>query len=87
MEKWKEFQGYPSNTLLILDDFAEHPLIMNVETPLNRLFMKTRHSNLTVILSFQSWRFVYVNVKRLSTDIYLCWGFGRRLQEDDTSNS
>jgi hypothetical protein len=69
MQKWKEFKGYPSNTLLILDDFAGHPLIRTPETPMNRLFTKTRHYNLTVCLGVQSWRMVCLNFKRLCTDI------------------
>jgi hypothetical protein len=76
MEKWAEiFHGYPSMTLLILDDFASHPLIRTPDTPLNRLFTKVRHYNLTVILSVQSWRFVCLNFKRLCTDINIYQGY------------
>jgi hypothetical protein len=76
MEKWAEiFHGYPSNTLLILDDFASHPLIRTPDTPLNRLFTKVRHYNLTVILSVQSWRFVCLNFKRIATDMNIYQGY------------
>jgi hypothetical protein len=78
MEEW-DFKSYPSNTLLILDDFAGHPLFRKVESPLNRLFTKTRHYNLTVILSVQSWIFVNLNFKRLCTDIIIYQGYS---QED-----
>jgi hypothetical protein len=42
---------------------------MNAETPLERLFMKIRYYNLTVIFSVHSWRFDYLNFKRLCIDI------------------
>jgi hypothetical protein len=73
-EKWKEFKNYPSNNLLILDDFAGHSFIRNAETPLNKLFTKAIHYNLTVILSVQSWRFVSLNIKRLCKDINILAG-------------
>jgi hypothetical protein len=80
-EKYK-FVTYPMNTLLILDDFAGHPLIQKETSPLARIFTKTRHYNLTVIVVCQSWRFVNRNLKRLCTDIVIWKGFS----EEDFKN-
>jgi hypothetical protein len=77
-----KFQTYPSNTLLVLGDFAGHPLIKKEESPLARIFTKTRHYNLTVILVCQSWRFINRNLKRLCTDIVIWKGFS----EEDFKN-
>jgi hypothetical protein len=49
-----QFKTYPTNTLLILDDFAGHPLIAKEASPLARIFTKTRHYNLTAIVVCQS---------------------------------
>jgi len=77
-----KFTRYPSNTLLIMDDFAGHPLLAKVESPLARMLTKTRHYNLTAILAVQTWRFVYLNFKRLCTDIVIWKGFS----EEDFKN-
>jgi hypothetical protein len=76
------FQSYSSNTLLMLDDFAWHPLIKKEESPLARIFTKTRQNNLSVILVCQSWRFINRNLKRLFTDIVVWKGFS----EEDFKN-
>ena len=76
------FTRYPSNTLLIMDDFAGHPLLSKVESPLARMLTKTRHYNLTAILAVQTWRFVNLNFKRLCTDIVIWKGFS----EEDFKN-
>jgi len=76
------FTHYPSNTLLIMDDFAGHPLLAKVESPLARMLTKTRHYNLTAILAVQTWRFVNLNFKRLCTDIVIWKGFS----EEDFKN-
>jgi hypothetical protein len=76
------FKTYPSNTLLILDDFAGHPLIKKEDSSLARIFTKTRHYNLSVILVCQSWRFINRNLKRLCTDICIWKGFS----EEDFKN-
>jgi len=76
------FTRYPSNTLLIMDDFAGHPLLAKVESPLARMLTKTRHYNITAILAVQTWRFVNLNFKRLCTDIVIWKGFS----EEDFKN-
>jgi len=68
--------------LLIMDDFAGHPLLSKVESPLARMLTKTRHYNITAILAVQTWRFVNLNFERLCTDIVIWKGFS----EEDFKN-
>ena len=74
MTKYK-FNTYPSNTLLILDDFAGNPLLKKVDSPLARMMTKVRHYHLTVIIAAQTWRFINLNLKRLCSDIVIGVGF------------
>ena len=74
MEKY-QFHNYPSNTLLILDDFAGHDLIKKVDSPLAKIMTKVRHYHLTVIIAAQTWRFINLNLKRLCSDIIIGTGF------------
>lgn len=76
------FTQMPSNTLLVMDDFAGHPLLKDVDSPLARMLTKTRHYHLTAILAVQTWRFVNLNFKRLCTDIVIWKGYS----EDDFKN-
>ena len=69
------FTNYPSNTLLVLDDFATNPLIKKVDSELIGMLTKTRHYHLTAIIVAQTWRFVQLNLKRLCTDIVIWKGF------------
>ena len=69
------FHNYPSNTLLILDDFAGHDLIKKVDSPLAKIMTKVRHYHLTVIIACQTWRFINLNLKRLCSDIIIGTGF------------
>ena len=69
------FNTYPSNTLLILDDFAGNPLLKKVDSPLARMMTKVRHYHLTVIVAAQTWRFINLNLKRLCSDIIIGTGF------------
>lgn len=70
---------YPANLLLVLDDFASHPLLQQKESELNRLLTKTRHYNITCIICVQTTRFIIKNLKRMLTDLILYKG----LSEDD----
>lgn len=67
---------YPLNMLLVLDDFAGHPLLKNPNTELCRILTKTRHYNITCILAVQSTKFVIKNLKRICTDLVLWKGVG-----------
>ena len=65
---------YPLNLLLVLDDFAGNQLINRPDTELCRILTKTRHYNITCILSVQSTKFVIKNLKRICTDLILWRG-------------
>lgn len=65
---------YPLNLLLVLDDFAGHPLINRPDNELCRILTKTRHYNITCILAVQSTKFVIKNLKRICTDLVLWRG-------------
>ena len=65
---------YPANLLLILDDFASHPLLQQKESELNRLLTKTRHYNITCIIAVQTVKFVIKNLKRMLTDAVIWKG-------------
>lgn len=65
---------YPLNLLLVLDDFAGHPLINKPDSDLCRILTKTRHYNITCILAVQSTKFVIKNLKRICTDLVLWKG-------------
>jgi len=69
------FHSYPSNTLLVCDDFAGHDLIKKVDSPLAKIMTKVRHYHLTVIICAQTWRFINLNLKRLCSDIVIGTGF------------
>lgn len=69
------FHNYPSNTLLVLDDFAGHDLIKKVDSPLTKIMTKVRHYHLTVIIVCQTWRFINLNLKRLCSDLVIGTGF------------
>ena len=73
-EKYK-FKNYPTNTLLVMDDFATNPLLKKVDSPLIGILTKTRHYHLTGIVVAQTWRFIQLNLKRLCTDIVIWKGY------------
>ena len=73
---------YPANLLLVLDDFASHPLLQQKESELNRILTKTRHYNLTCIICVQTVKFVIKNIKRMLTDCIIWKG----LSLDDWTN-
>ena len=68
---------YPANLLLILDDFASHPLLQQKESELNRLLTKTRHYNITCIIAVQTVKFIIKNLKRMLTDAVIWKGLSR----------
>ena len=69
------FSHYPTNTLLVMDDFATNPLLKKVDSPLIGMLTKTRHYHLTGIVVAQTFRFIQLNLKRLCTDIAVWAGF------------
>jgi len=70
---------YPLNCLVVLDDFANNPLLTDKKSKLHTYFTKCRHYNLTFIIAVQTVKFVPKNVKRLATDCVLYGG----MSEDD----
>lgn len=74
-----EWKTYPHRCLLVLDDFANHPLIRSKETEMCRLLKKLRHFNINVIICVQTVKSIPKDVKRTLSDIILFPGIG----EDD----
>ena len=62
---WKT---YPHRMLLILDDFASHPLLKHKHYPLPALLKKLRHFNITVIICVQTTMSIPPDIKRIASD-------------------
>lgn len=73
---WKT---YPHRCLLILDDFASHPLVRTKESEMSRLLKKLRHFNITVSIIVQTAASLPKEIKRMLTDLVLFRG----VNEDD----
>ena len=71
---WKT---YPHRMLLILDDFAAHPLLNTKTTELSRLLKKLRHFNINVIISVQTTKSIPKDIKRCLSDIVLFPGISK----------
>jgi hypothetical protein len=65
------WQTYPHRLLLILDDFASHPLLKSKDTPLSRELKKLRHFNINVIICVQTVKSIPKDIKRVLSDIIL----------------
>ena len=74
--KWRTF---PHRMLLVLDDFASHPLLRSKENELPRLLKKLRHFNINVICCVQTTRSIPRDLKRILSDIIIFPG----ISEDD----
>ena len=70
---------HPHRMLLILDDFASHPLMRSKETELSRLLKKLRHFNINVIICVQTTKSIPKDIKRVLHDCVLFPG----ISEDD----
>ena len=66
--KWKSF---PHRCLLVLDDFASHPLVRSKETEMSRLLKKLRHFNINVIICVQTTKSLPPDIKRILHDCVL----------------
>ena len=62
---------YPHRMLLILDDFASHPLLRSKETEMSRLLKKLRHFNINVIICVQTVKSIPKDIKRGLSDLIL----------------
>jgi hypothetical protein len=71
---WRTF---PHRCLLILDDFASHPLVRSKETEMSRLLKKLRHFNINVILCVQTTRSLPRDIKRILSDCILFPGISK----------
>ena len=65
---WKTF---PHRCLLILDDFASHPLVRSKDTEMSRLLKKLRHFNINVMICVQTSKSISKDIKRICTDFIL----------------
>ena len=66
-----DWKTYPHRMLLILDDFASHPLLRSKETEMSRLLKKLRHFNINVIICVQTVKSIPKDLKRGLSDIIL----------------
>lgn len=66
--KWKTV---PHRCLLILDDFASHPLLKSKESDLSRLMKKLRHFNINIIICVQTVKSIPKDLKRTLSDLIL----------------
>ena len=72
---WKT---YPHRMLLILDDFASHPLLKHKEYPLPALLKKLRHFHRTVIICVQTTMSIPPDIKRIMSDCILNPGISHK---------
>jgi hypothetical protein len=68
---WKTF---PHRALLIMDDFANHPLLRSKESDLSRMLKKLRHFCMNVIICVQTVKSIPKDIKRTLSDIMLFSG-------------
>ena len=71
---WRTF---PHRCLLVLDDFAAHPLLRSKENELPRLLKKLRHFNINVIICVQTTRSIPRDIKRILSDCILFPGISK----------
>ena len=71
-----DWATYPHRCLLVLDDFANHPLLRSKETEMCRLLKKLRHYNINVIICVQTVKSIPKDIKRTLSDIILFPGIG-----------
>jgi hypothetical protein len=65
------FKTYPCRMLLIMDDFASHPLLKRKETELSRMLKKLRHYQINVIICVQTVKSIPKDIKRNLSDLVL----------------
>ena len=76
IEKY-QWRTFPHRCLLVLDDFASHPLLRNKENELPRLLKKLRHFNINVIICVQTTRSIPRDIKRILSDCILFPGISK----------
>lgn len=76
IEKY-QWRTFPHRCLLVLDDFASHPLLRNRENELPRLLKKLRHFNINVIICVQTTRSIPRDIKRILSDCIIFPGISK----------
>ena len=76
IEKY-QWRTFPHRCLLVLDDFAAHPLLRSKENELPRLLKKLRHFNINVIICVQTTRSIPRDIKRILSDCILFPGISK----------
>lgn len=76
IEKY-QWRTFPHRCLLVLDDFASHPLLRNKENELPRLLKKLRHFNINVIICVQTTRSIPRDIKRILSDCIVFPGISK----------
>lgn len=81
MDKLDKYQWrtFPHRMLLVLDDYASHPLLRSKENELPRLLKKLRHFYINVIVCVQTTRSITRDLKRILSDLIIFPG----ISEDD----
>ena len=72
-----QWRTFPHRCLLVLDDFAAHPLLRSKENELPRLLKKLRHFNINVIICVQTTRSIPRDIKRILSDCIVFPGISR----------
>ena len=70
------WETYPHRCLLVLDDFANHPLFRSKETEIYRLLKQLWHFNINVIIYLQTVKSIPKDIKRILSDMILFSGIG-----------
>ena len=76
IEKY-QWRTFPHRMLLILDDWASHPLLRSKENELPRLLKKLRHFNINVIICVQTTRSIPRDIKRCLSDCIIFPGISK----------
>jgi len=71
------WRTYPHRMLLILDDYASHPLLRSKETEMSRLLKKLRHFSINVIICVQTVKSIPKDLKRCLQDVVLFPGISQ----------
>jgi len=71
------WRTWPHRMLLVLDDFANHPLMRSKETEMCRLLKKLRHFYINTIICVQTAKAITKDIKRTLSDIVLFNGLSR----------
>ena len=76
------WRTHPHRMLLVLDDFASHPLVKSKETQMSRLLKKLRHFNITVMICVQTTKSITPDIKRILSDTILFPGISEEDFQD-----